>query len=148
MTATGGAPVEAFTRVDDTPLARRAEKRLGRWHRQLVEAHKQFDTLDEEALHTLRKRIKRQRYAVEFFAPVLARKAMERYLKPLSAIQDRMGELNDLYVARTHYQTLLESDPAAWFALGWLAARIRELKARAEPELGRLAKADAPRAAG
>jgi hypothetical protein len=36
------------------------------------------------------------------------------------------------------------SDPAAWFALGWLAARIAEVRALAKPELGRLAKVDPP----
>jgi CHAD domain-containing protein len=103
-----------------------------------------FDTLDEAQLHELRKRIKRQRYAVEFFAPLLRRRAMDRYLAPLAAIQERMGELNDLVVARERYQTLVASDPAAWFALGWLAARIAEVRALARPELEALASAEPP----
>ena len=36
------------------------------------------------------------------------------------------------------------SDPAVWFALGWLAARIAELRALAKPDLGRLAEAAPP----
>lgn len=67
---------------------------------------------------------------------------VERYLNALAAIQDRMGELNDLFVARAKYEALVVSDPAAWFALGWLTARIAESRALAEPELGRLAGAD------
>jgi hypothetical protein len=55
-----------------------------------------------------------------------------------------MGELNDLFVARARYQAIVESDPAAWFALGWLAARIAEARALAKPELGLLAKAKPP----
>jgi triphosphatase len=55
-----------------------------------------------------------------------------------------MGVLNDLFVARTLYQTLVVSDPGAWFALGWLAARIAGVRALAKPELGRLAKVDPP----
>jgi CHAD domain-containing protein len=105
---------------------------------------KAFDELDEVSLHALRKRIKRQRYAVEFFAPALRRRKVDRYLSAVVAIQDRMGELNDLFVARAQYQSLVESDSAAWFALGWLAARIAEVRALAKPELGRLAKADPP----
>jgi CHAD domain-containing protein len=93
----------------------------------------------------LRKRIKRQRYAVEFFAPILPKKQAKRYLEPLAAIQDRMGELNDLFVARTRYQDLVASEPGAWFALGWLAARITAVRAQAKPELGRLRKAKPPR---
>ena len=62
----------------------------------------------------------------------------------VAAVQDRMGELNDLFVARARYQGLVESEPAAWFALGWLAARIAEVRTLVRSELGRLAKASAP----
>jgi len=123
-----------------------AAKRLRRWHRRIAADEKAFDTLDEEALHGLRKRVKRQRYAVEFFAPVLNRRATERYLKSLAALQDRMGELNDLFVARALYQSLVRQEPAAWFALGWLAARIAEVRASVGPALRALAKLDPPTA--
>lgn len=105
---------------------------------------KSFDDLDDAGLHALRKRIKRQRYAVEFFAPVLRGRRMDRYLGPLQEIQERMGSLNDLFVARNRYQALSEPDPAAWFALGWLAARLAELRALAKPALEKLAGADPP----
>jgi triphosphatase len=55
-----------------------------------------------------------------------------------------MGEINDLLVARARYQALVASDSAARFALGWLAARIAELRALVKPEFGRLAKVDSP----
>ena len=83
-----------------------------------------FDDLDEPGLHAPRKRIKRQRYAVAFFAPLLRRRRLERYLQALAAIQDRMGELNDLFGARGRYQALVAADPAARFARGCLAARL------------------------
>ena len=123
---------------------RNVERRLRRWHRRIVDHWKIFDELDEPALHALRKRIKRQRYAVEFFAPVLRRGQVDRYLRPLAAIQDRMGQLIDLFVAKAHYQALVESHPAAWFALGWITARIADVHAQAKPELGELADADPP----
>ena len=130
---------------DNAPAFRRnVARRLRRWHARIVADWKAFDVLDEASLHALRKRIKRQRYAVEFFAPVLRRRKVERYLKALAAIQERMGELNDLFVARAQYQPLVVSDPAAWFALGWLAARIAEARSLAKPELGQLAKVDPP----
>jgi triphosphatase len=130
---------------DASTFHRGAERRLRRLHRRIVADWKAFDELDEASLHALRKRVKRQRYAVEFFAPVLRRRKVERYLKPLTAIQERMGELNDLFVARTRYQSLVAPDPAAWFALGWLAARIAEVRALAKPALGQLAAVDPPR---
>jgi triphosphatase len=104
-----------------------------------------FEDLDDAGLHALRKRIKRQRYAVEFFAPLLRRRQVERYIGALGAIQDRMGALNDLFVARARYQTLDPPDPAAWLALGWLAARIAEVRALAQLDLVRLAQADPPK---
>lgn len=44
-----------------------------------------FDDLDEPGLHALRKRIERQRDAVECFAPLLRRRRRERYLAALAA---------------------------------------------------------------
>ena len=130
---------------DDAPTFRRnLQRRLRRSHRRLIADSESFDELDEASLHALRKRTKRQRYTVEFFAPLLKRKKAERYLNALALFQDRMGELNDLFVARARYQLLVVSDPAAWFALGWLAARIADVRALAKSELGRLARVDPP----
>lgn len=148
MPAEGGPsePQTSDPAGDDAQTFRRTvQRRLRRWHRRLVADWHSFDELDEAKLHALRKRTKRQRYAVEFFAPVLRRRKVERYLTVLTAFQDRMGELNDLFVARARYQSLVASDPAAWFALGWLAARIVEVRALAKPALGRLAEVDPPR---
>ena len=136
--------LQAEGRSDGKAVQRKAARRLRRWHRRIVADWKIFDDLDEEGLHSLRKRIKRQRYAVEFLAPVLRRRGMQRYLKSLTAIQERMGELNDLFIARERYQALVDSDPTAWFALGWLAARVAEVRLLAEPELKLLARADPP----
>ena len=132
--------------ADPRVFHRAAQRRLYRWHRKIAADSKAFDDLDETALHALRKRIKRQRYAVEFFAPILKRRTIDRYLKPLAGIQERMGELNDLFVARARFQELVATDPAAWFALGWLAARILDVRALAKPELARLARAAPPSA--
>lgn len=84
-----------------------------------------------------------QRYVVAFFTPVLRCREVDRCLKPLAA-QVRMGQLNDLFVARALYQALLEVNPSAWFALGWIIARVAEVRAQARPELGQLAEADPP----
>ena len=136
--------VDPAADADPRAFHRKVSRRLRRWHARIVADWKSFDDLDEAGLHELRKRIKRQRYAVEFFAPLLRRRQIERYLEALAAIQDRMGALNDLFVAQARYQSLSSVDPAAWFALGWLSARITELRALAKPELGRLAKAQPP----
>lgn len=143
------SPTDATSRPHDRPaiaFQRRAEQRLRRWHRRIAADAKRFDTLDEAALHSLRKRIKRQRYAAEFFAPALRRKGLKRYLESLAPIQDRMGKLNDLFLARARYQAMIGDDPTAGFALDWIAARIGEVRKRARRELERLARTDPPRA--
>ena len=60
---------------------------------------------------------------------------MARYLDPLTAIQDRMGALTDLFVARDRCQAITPADPGAWYALGWLAARIDAEGVRANVSL-------------
>ena len=132
------------TSDDPRTFRRKVARRLRRWHARIAADWKAFDDLDDAGLHALRKRIKRQRYAVEFFASLLRRRQVERYLNTLTVIQDRMGELNDLYVARARYQSMQTPNAAAWFALGWLAARIAELRALAKPELAKFSKADLP----
>ncbi|BDI06889.1 hypothetical protein CATMQ487_38590 [Sphaerotilus microaerophilus] len=127
-------------------LHRHAERRLARWHQRLTAEARAFDELDEPAVHALRKRVKRQRYAVEFLAPLLRRRGTARYLAGLAALQDRMGELNDLFVARDRYQARLPDEPAAWFALGWLAARIEQARRAVQQDLLRLAELAPPRA--
>ena len=126
----------------DFPAA--AARRLRRWHKAIAAASAAFGGLDEPALHSLRKRIKRQRYAVEFFAPVLKRGPREAYLDRLRPVQERMGELNDLFVARALYQSMADGDAGAWFALGWLAARIEPAREQARLALRRLARTEAP----
>ena len=47
---------------------------------------------------------------------------MQALRKVLAQLQEVMGELNDFYVAEEHYSRLLERQPQAWFAVGWLRA--------------------------
>jgi triphosphatase len=100
--------------------------------------------MDEEQLHDLRKRVKRQRYATEFFTPVLGRRAADRYLTQLSPLQDAMGVLNDLYTARDAIQPLTTSQPTASFAIGWLAARTAVARDAVTQALGAFAKTPEP----
>ena len=51
---------------------------------------------DPASLHALRIGVKRLRYALEFFAPLMAKQAARRILKQLTLAQDTLGKLNDL----------------------------------------------------
>jgi CHAD domain-containing protein len=137
-------PAAPHVEREPKPFPRLAQKRLRRWHDRIAADWARFDELEEADLHALRKRIKRQRYAVEFVAPVMGRRRTGRYLSALARIQERMGELNDLFLARQRYQALVAADAAAWFALGWLAARVSEVRAQARADLGRLTRSEVP----
>lgn len=120
-------------------LKRLARQRLRRWHKALAEGCRGFDDLDSAAVHRLRKRVKRQRYALEFLAPLLPRKRAAGHLRALAAAQLALGEINDIVVARDRYQALVANDPSAWFAVGWLSARLAGARSRARDELAAVA---------
>ena len=78
---------------------------------------------------------------VEFCAALFPTKRVRAYLKPLRALQERLGALNDVAVAMQAFQARRDSDGRAWFALGWLAARHERLLAEAGPDLAGFARA-------
>jgi triphosphatase len=81
------------------------------------------DRLDDESLHLVRKRVKRLRYAVELTARLFGRRKVARFLKKLALLQDTLGRFNDLHSAHTLFTRLAQTQPPAWFAVGWLTAR-------------------------
>lgn len=138
----GGAHQGREAAGDGTQTLRAlAAERLGRWHRQVRRDAKRFDTLSDEQRHRLRKRLKRLRYAVEFCAGLFAPRAVERYLARLRRSQEHLGEFNDVCVAAAAYRPLAATEPRAWFALGWLAARRAAVLAECSDELQRLRNA-------
>jgi triphosphatase len=125
-----------------TPVVEHVARRLKRWHRQAAADAKHFAELDDAQRHRLRKRIKRLRYAVEFSAGLFDRRAVRRYVKPLRALQERLGAISDAIVAIDALRGTRERDTQAWFALGWLSARRAVLIEQAGAELKAFAKAD------
>ena len=85
--------------VDDPEPARSlpefACRALGRRLKRLFAEGTDIDHLDTPALHDIRLRAKRLRYACEFFTPVFPHKATRRFIRRLSVLQDRLGLLND-----------------------------------------------------
>ena len=87
--------------LPDEPVAPFAAEALNRLHRQVEQRARDLADLDAEARHHLRIRAKRLRYAAEFFPDLFpARRRRARYLKALERLQDTLGALNDLAVAR------------------------------------------------
>jgi len=98
------------------PLVRKAQKRL----RKRIEA---LDEQDAPARHKVRIAAKKARYAAEFFRDLLPAKEVKAYVKSLSALQDRLGHLNDLAVAARLLPVLENSGHAhdASFARGYVS---------------------------
>jgi inorganic triphosphatase YgiF len=78
-------------------LAELAPRRLEKMYRRVV---RDVDVARPKGRHGLRIRIKRLRYGCEFFAPCFSAQAVQPYAKALRGLQDLLGELNDIVVAR------------------------------------------------
>jgi CHAD domain-containing protein len=104
-----------------------------RWKR-LVSSGKRIDELDIPSLHGVRLRAKRARYAAEMFATLYRGKASHRFIRRLSALQERLGVLNDGDVANHLLAEL--GGPAGRHAyatgiiVGFLAARAAKIRPR------------------
>ncbi len=102
-------------------------KKLKKWHRRLLHDGLHFDQLDIEPRHELRKLGKKLRYALQFTESLLPTARLKAYRKQLAAVQDILGEMNDLAVARDRFILLRDAQPSAWFACGWITSRLDAL---------------------
>jgi triphosphatase len=73
---------------------------LERLHARALREAEDIDWADAERRHRLRIRMKRLRYGCDFFAASFPGAAARPYIKRLAALQDILGELNDIAVAR------------------------------------------------
>jgi CHAD domain-containing protein len=109
------------------PAAEYARGALNRRLKHVLEPGDSLDGLTHEHLHEIRKRAKRLRYAIEFFAPLFAEKAVRRYLTKLATLQEDFGALNDTAVAGTLVSSLgggADRAFAAGAVQGYGAARV------------------------
>lgn len=111
-------------------MASKLIKRLNRGLQKMARTGSKFSELTVEAQHDLRKEAKSLRYGLEFAEALLGKSAARATRNLLAQLQEELGELNDYYTAEGFYTALLEKQPTAWFAVGWL---------RAEQEARRLA---------
>ncbi|MET0981390.1 MAG: CYTH and CHAD domain-containing protein [Telluria sp.] len=107
------------------PLIKFARKAVEEGHARIRKRGRGLHRHDATALHRLRIACKRNRYAVEFFRDLARDKPAARYIKALSALQDTLGQRNDMSVALTLLPAL-GGDAAALaaptaFAMGYLS---------------------------
>ena len=130
-------------------LAQFADGRLRRLRRRVLHLASRVGDDDPDARHALRKSVKRLRYALEFFAALLPRKALKVVLHDLAQLQNELGQLNDLSNAGSaltqiagHQAQLRE---AVTLIGGWHAPRYAGLLAGLPRHLRRLARLSLPR---
>lgn len=106
------------------PLSEFAAAVLRRRWKKLLNAGRALEELDNQALHGLRLKAKRLRYAAEFFAPLFPEKPAARFIRRLAVLQERLGLFNDTTVAEELLRDL-NGKPgyAAGLVLGFTAAR-------------------------
>jgi triphosphatase len=91
--------------------------------------------LDLEALHKLRIRVKKLRYATEFFRDLYPEKAAKRYIASLKELQDTLGNAHDAAIAAIHIEALEAAagsggERAAALLQGWIAANLKRDRKR------------------
>jgi CHAD domain-containing protein len=82
------------------PVTEFAARSLDRAWKRVRKGGRHLSRLSSEELHALRIEIKRLRYAVEFFAALYDSREVRGFLSGLKGMQDFLGHMNDLDVAR------------------------------------------------
>jgi CHAD domain-containing protein len=88
----------ASPRQDGEPLVAFAIRALDRLHRKVLQRARAVDWRKPKRRHTVRIAVRRLRYGCDFFSPCFRESG--RYLRGLSDLQDLLGDLNDIAVAR------------------------------------------------
>jgi CHAD domain-containing protein len=127
-----------------TPLASFAAQVLSKRHKRFLQIDDDIAALEPSALHAIRLRAKRLRYAAEIFAGLYPGKAALRFIRRLSLLQDRLGALNDGTVAASLLGELTNGNHAfaTGLVLGFIGAHTsnaRERIAKAWQRFRRLA---------
>jgi inorganic triphosphatase YgiF len=150
-----------WTRSDDEligqfrerPIAEASVDMLDRLTKKIRKKTDKLEQLDPRQRHKLRINAKKLRYGADFFAGVFSAKRQRRrrrkFVKRLKAIQDVLGDLNDIATHRRLTRKSIEAGVARQragkaFAAGTLAggeeARSAAVLIGAERALGRFAK--------
>ena len=85
--------------VHDAPMRALAQRTLPKVHAKAMKRARRIEWENAAERHLLRIRVKRLRYACEYFEPCF-QAAGSAYLARLKALQELLGQLNDMAVAR------------------------------------------------
>ncbi|MBG0567068.1 CHAD domain-containing protein [Actinoplanes aureus] len=121
-----------------------ANRSIGRAYRRVVRGGADIDQgTPAEALHSLRKRCKELRYALELFAPISDRAARKRVVADLKDLQDVLGRFQDADVQKQTLYRFAEqmreahAPTKALLAMGELVSHLDADQQRARGEFDR-----------
>ena len=97
-----------------------------------------FSVLNDEEIHTLRKKMKFMRYSLEFFRDYCDKKQYSKFFKSISITLDHLGLFNDICVSINRIEGLTEDDQTLLFALGWLKAERQRVRSLCEKSVKKL----------
>lgn len=129
------AAVLALPEREDRRLDVFAPRCLDKRARKVWQLAQEALTSDATARHRLRVAYKRLRYALEFFAPLFPGELLRNYHLSASGLQEMLGQLNDLVVARELIDQALPGAPGDRIRC-WLEARSDGLLPQLEGLLG------------
>jgi inorganic triphosphatase YgiF len=136
-------PDEALRARCEEPIENMARTQLQKHWKKIRRRGRELANLDPHERHKLRIRVKKLRYATEFYKAVFPGKKQHKrraaFLAALKDLQDRFGELNDIFVHEKLTAGIVEAPDAAAaksprrvFAAGLLTGHE---EARLEPVL-------------
>ncbi len=136
------------------PAATFARTRLSKRYARLRKIGKRVGKLDDKERHELRIKLKKLRYAVDFFASLWPKRRTEAFRERLCALQDVLGEMNDAAVARALVADILatrtnaadgqEIAYAAGVVVGWHVGHLRDRAEKLEKRWQAFAGATLP----
>jgi CHAD domain-containing protein len=118
------------------PVADYATRRLARMRDRLLAETEAIETLSPPAMHEVRKRCKKLRYACEFFEDLYPSKPARRFTRRLARLQDDLGTLNDAAAAAS-LTGRLGGGAARAFGVGVVQGFVAAHAARARGDLAR-----------
>lgn len=136
------------------PAAAFARERLAKRYGHLRKAGKRIAKLDEQERHALRIKLKKLRYAVDFFASLWPKRRTLAFRDRLSDLQDVLGEMNDAAVARALVADILAARTnaaeaqaiayASGVVVGWHVGHLRDRHEKLEKRWQAFASATPP----
>lgn len=133
-------PIEPAASNAALPIDVLARQRIARQYRRVIkDGNRILDSDEDELVHQLRIDCKKLRYLLEFFTSLFPRKQLNRLVKQLKILQDKLGEFNDVAVQQAYllhtaetFPVVTSQDRLVLVALGFLVeslgARARGMK--------------------